>query len=174
MKWMFFYWASNAECGPRRRERSGLAAQRRTHRNAIECCHGGSRGKQKKQRTGTSSSSVITESRTRVLPVVRLAASIPAAERSLLRSVGASWPDTLLLCQRMLEEQLSRHPSVVCRGRSQCSPQRERMPRGNPCSVDVGETVLLHMLSPRRPTEPLGAACRWRRISCTPARGHGK
>ncbi|ESS63705.1 hypothetical protein TCDM_08418 [Trypanosoma cruzi Dm28c] len=112
LEWMFFYWASNAGCGPRRRKRSGLAAQRRPHRNAIECCHGGSKGKQKKQRTGTSSGSVITESRTRVLLAVRLAASIPAVERSFLRSVVASWPDPLLLCRWMLEEQLSRHPSV--------------------------------------------------------------
>ncbi|KAF5220173.1 hypothetical protein ECC02_006849 [Trypanosoma cruzi] len=97
-----FYWTSNAECRPRRRKHSRLAAQRRPHRNSMECWHGGSRGKQKKQRTGTSSSSVITESRRRVLPAVRLAASIPAAERSFLRSVGASWPDPLLLWRRML------------------------------------------------------------------------
>ncbi|RNC33848.1 hypothetical protein TcCL_Unassigned03420 [Trypanosoma cruzi] len=100
---MFFYWKSNAECGPRRRKRSRLAAQRRPHRNSIECCHGGSRGKQKKQRTGTSSSnSVITGSRTRVLLAVLLAASVPAAERSFLRSVGASWPDPLLLWRWIL------------------------------------------------------------------------
>ncbi|ESS61618.1 hypothetical protein TCDM_10781 [Trypanosoma cruzi Dm28c] len=153
---------------------SAVASQRNAEHTAksIECCHGGSRGKQKKQRTGTSSSSVIAESRTRALPVVRLAASIPAAERSFLRSVRASWPDTLFLCQRMLEEQLSQHPSVVCRGRDQCSPQRGRMPRGNPCSVDVGETVLLHAFaSPSHGTTgsrlPLAAdivhTCAWPR-----------
>ncbi|RNC52340.1 hypothetical protein TcCL_ESM10448 [Trypanosoma cruzi] len=100
-----FYWTSNAECRPRRRRRSRLAAQRRPHRNSMECYHGGSsRGKQK-QRTGTSSSnSVITGSRRCVLPAVRLAASIPAAERSFLRSVRASWPDPLLLWRRMLLE----------------------------------------------------------------------
>ncbi|RNC53403.1 hypothetical protein TcCL_ESM09273 [Trypanosoma cruzi] len=99
---MFSYWTSSAECGPRRRKLSRLAAQRRPHRNSTECCHGGSRGKQKKQRTGTSSSSsVITGSRGRGLLAVRLAAPVPAAERSFLRSVGASWLDPLLLCQRM-------------------------------------------------------------------------
>ncbi|RNC54337.1 hypothetical protein TcCL_ESM08237 [Trypanosoma cruzi] len=45
---------------------------------------------------------------------------------------------------------------------------------GNPCSVDAGETVLLHTPSPRRPTGPLEVGYRWWRISCTPARGHGK
>ncbi|RNC43886.1 hypothetical protein TcCL_NonESM06454 [Trypanosoma cruzi] len=92
---MIFYWASNAECGPRRRKRIRLAAQRRPHRNSMECCHDGSRGKQKKQRTGTSSSSsVITGSRRRVLP---------AAERSFFSaSCGASRPDPLLLWRRML------------------------------------------------------------------------
>ncbi|RNC40546.1 hypothetical protein TcCL_NonESM09959 [Trypanosoma cruzi] len=46
--------------------------------------------------------------------------------------------------------------------------------RGKACSVDAGETVLLHSLSPRRPTEPLQEGYRWWRISCTPPRGHGK
>ncbi|EAN97880.1 hypothetical protein Tc00.1047053506763.370 [Trypanosoma cruzi] len=103
LKWMFFYWTSNAECRPRRRKHSHLAAQRGPHRNSMECYHGGSsRGKQK-QRTGTSSSnSVITGIRRCVLPAVRLTASIPATERSFLRSVGASWPDPLLLWRRML------------------------------------------------------------------------
>ncbi|RNC52572.1 hypothetical protein TcCL_ESM10178, partial [Trypanosoma cruzi] len=32
---------------------------------------------------------------------------------------------------------------------------------GNPCSVYAGGTVLLHMLSPRRPTEPLEVDYRW-------------
>ncbi|RNC52010.1 hypothetical protein TcCL_ESM10812 [Trypanosoma cruzi] len=100
---MFFYWTYNGECRPRRRKHNRLAAQRRPHRNSMECCHGGSsRGKQKKQRTGTSSSSVITGSRRRVLPAVRLAASVPATERRFLRSVRASWPDPLLLWRRML------------------------------------------------------------------------
>ncbi|RNC34497.1 hypothetical protein TcCL_ESM07913 [Trypanosoma cruzi] len=45
--------------------------------------------------------------------------------------------------------------------------------RGNPCSVDAGETVLLHTPSPRRPTEPLEVGYRCWQISCTPARGHG-
>ncbi|KAF5213655.1 hypothetical protein ECC02_013808 [Trypanosoma cruzi] len=45
---------------------------------------------------------------------------------------------------------------------------------GNPFSVDAGGTVLLHMLSPRRPTEPLEVGYRWCQISYTPARGHGK
>ncbi|RNC51601.1 hypothetical protein TcCL_ESM11260 [Trypanosoma cruzi] len=100
---MFFYWTYNGGCGPRRRKLSRLAAQRHPHRKSIECCHGGSRGKQKKQRTGKSSSnSVITGSRERGLLAVRLAASVPAAERSFLRSVGASWLDPLLLWRRIL------------------------------------------------------------------------
>ncbi|RNC52683.1 hypothetical protein TcCL_ESM10052 [Trypanosoma cruzi] len=45
--------------------------------------------------------------------------------------------------------------------------------RGKACSVDAGETVLLHTPSPRRPTEPLEVGCRWWQISSTPARGHG-
>ncbi|RNC51526.1 hypothetical protein TcCL_ESM11350 [Trypanosoma cruzi] len=103
LKWMFSYWASNAGRRPRRRKRIRLAAQRRPHRKSIECCHGSSRGKQKKQRTGTSSSSsVITGSRRRGLLAVRLAASVPAAKRRFSRSVGASWPDPLLLCRWML------------------------------------------------------------------------
>ncbi|RNC53891.1 hypothetical protein TcCL_ESM08739 [Trypanosoma cruzi] len=32
---------------------------------------------------------------------------------------------------------------------------------GNPCSVYAGGTVLLHMLSPRRPTEPLEVGYHW-------------
>ncbi|RNC42825.1 hypothetical protein TcCL_NonESM07508 [Trypanosoma cruzi] len=96
MKWMFSHWASSSGCGPRRRKHS-------PHRNSMECWHGGSRGKQKKQRTGTSSSSsVITGSQGRGLPAVLLAASVPAAERSFSRSVGASRPDPLLLWRRML------------------------------------------------------------------------
>ncbi|RNC35325.1 hypothetical protein TcCL_Unassigned01813, partial [Trypanosoma cruzi] len=43
--------------------------------------------------------------------------------------------------------QPSRHPSVGCRGRDQCSPQRGRMPPRNPCPVIAGGTVLLHALS---------------------------
>ncbi|ESS60456.1 hypothetical protein TCDM_12015 [Trypanosoma cruzi Dm28c] len=84
LKWIFSYWASNAECRPRRRKRSRLAAQRRPHRKSIECCHGGSRDKQKKQRTGTSSSSsVITESRGRACsPSVSLLRSLPPREAS--------------------------------------------------------------------------------------------
>ncbi|RNC34240.1 hypothetical protein TcCL_Unassigned02984 [Trypanosoma cruzi] len=46
--------------------------------------------------------------------------------------------------------------------------------RSKACSVDASETVLLHTPSPRHPTEPLETGCRWWRISCTPARGHGK
>ncbi|RNC57632.1 hypothetical protein TcCL_ESM04746 [Trypanosoma cruzi] len=44
----------------------------------------------------------------------------------------------------------------------------------NPCSVDAGGTVLLHMLSPRHHTEPLEVGCRLWRISCTPPRGQGE
>ncbi|RNC33487.1 hypothetical protein TcCL_Unassigned03815 [Trypanosoma cruzi] len=100
---MFFYWASSAGCRPRRRKHSRLAAQSPPRRYSIEHCHGGGRGKQKKQRTGKSNSnSVITGSPTRVLLAVLLAASVPAAERRFSRSVGASWPDPLLLWRRIL------------------------------------------------------------------------
>ncbi|ESS61504.1 hypothetical protein TCDM_10909 [Trypanosoma cruzi Dm28c] len=82
--WIVFYWASSAGCRPSRRKRSPLAAQHRPHRKSIECCHGGSRDKQKKQRTGKSSnSSVITWSRGRASsPSVSLLLSLPPREDS--------------------------------------------------------------------------------------------
>ncbi|RNC35913.1 hypothetical protein TcCL_Unassigned01154 [Trypanosoma cruzi] len=70
LTWIVFYWASNAECRPRRTKRSRLAAQCRQHRQSIEHFHGCRNDKQKKQRTGTSSSSsssVISGSRRRGL-----------------------------------------------------------------------------------------------------------
>ncbi|RNC53870.1 hypothetical protein TcCL_ESM08761 [Trypanosoma cruzi] len=173
---MLFYWASNAECRPRRRKHSPLAAQRRPHRKSIVRWHGSSRGKQKKQRTGTSSSSsVITGSRRRVLLAVRHAASIPAAERRFSRSVGASWPDPLLLRRWTLLRNSRVYILRWCAAVGLNALRNgDGCPRGNPSSVDAGETVLLQTPSSRRPTEPLEVGYRWCQISCTPPRGHGK
>ncbi|RNC52777.1 hypothetical protein TcCL_ESM09948 [Trypanosoma cruzi] len=84
------------------------------------------------------------------------------------------WGDFLLLCQRMiLGAAVSTSLDGVPRPVPMLSATGTDAP-GNPCSVYAGETVLLHMLSPRRPTKPLEVGYRCWQISCTPARGHGK
>ncbi|RNC42117.1 hypothetical protein TcCL_NonESM08287 [Trypanosoma cruzi] len=129
MKWMFLYWASSSGCGPRMRKRSRLAAQRRPHRNSMECWHGdSSRGKQKKQRTGTSSSnSVITGSRR---PAGRPSRCFGPCRREKLIAVCRGIPSgsTSPLATDASGEQPCLNPSVGCRSQSQCSPQRGRMP----------------------------------------------
>ncbi|ESS55065.1 hypothetical protein TCDM_13485 [Trypanosoma cruzi Dm28c] len=173
--WMFFYWASNAECGPRRRKRSRLAAQRRPHRKSIECCHSGSRGKQKKQRTGTSSSSsAIAWIRGRACsPSVSLIQSLPPREASCGLSGHPGRIHFSSVNKFLSGAAVSTSFGGVPRPVTMLSGSGTDAPR-NPCSVDAGETVLLHTPSPRRPTEPLEAGCRWRQISCTPALSHGK
>ncbi|RNF01810.1 hypothetical protein TcG_11772, partial [Trypanosoma cruzi] len=142
---MFFYWASSVECGPRRRKRSRLAAQRRPHRKSIECCHGSSRGKQKKQRTGTSSSSsVITESRGRACsPSVSLLRSLPPREdsRGLSEHPGRIHFSSGDGC--FWGAAVSTSFGGVPRPVPMLSATRTDA-RGKACSVDAGGTVLLH------------------------------